>query len=317
VIVTLTPNPSLDLTFELRTLTRGAVLRADATRVEAGGKGVNVARALTANGHPSVAVLPLGGDEGTELSALLAAEGISVVTVPVAGGVRTNVSLEEPDGTVTKINSPGSSLAAAEVEALVVAAVRAARGADWLVCSGSLPPGVPDDLYARLVDLTRRVGAKVAIDSSGAALQEALAMRPDLVKPNRQELAEAVGRDLKTLGEVLEAAQELRRRGAGAVLASLGSDGALFVDADRADYGQAPVDGIRSSVGAGDALLAGFLSVGQGRVPAALAEGLAWAAATTCRPAGSRFPTLDGSDRSSVRLMELVPQMPLWTPTGG
>ena len=296
----MTPNPSVDRTIEVDTLVRGAVLRARAGRVDAGGKGVNVARALAANGHKARAVLPSGGAEGAQLAALIAMEGIEAVSVPIAAPVRANVSVVEPDGTVTKLNEPGPALSPDEVEALVSATVTAARDASWVVGCGSLPPGVPDDFYARLVRLLRDTGVPVAVDTSGPALVAVLPAQPVLVKPNAEELAEAAGRPVATLGDAIEAAQELRRRGAGAVVASLGADGAVLVDEGGAVHGEAPVARARSTVGAGDAMLAGFLAAG-GAGRDALAEALAWGAAATSLP-GSRMPTPADLDRAAVRI---------------
>lgn len=296
----MTPNPSVDRTIEVDTLVRGAVLRARAGRVDAGGKGVNVARALAANGHKARAVLPSGGAEGAQLAALIAMEGIEAVSVPIAAPVRANVSVVEPDGTVTKLNEPGPALSPDEVEALVSATVTAARDASWVVGCGSLPPGIPDDFYARLVRLLRDAGVPVAVDTSGPALVAVLTAQPVLVKPNAEELAEAAGRPVATLGDAIEAAQELRRRGAGAVVASLGADGAVLVDEGGAVHGEAPVARARSTVGAGDAMLAGFLAAG-GAGRDALAEALAWGAAATSLP-GSRMPTPADLDRAAVRI---------------
>ncbi|MGH9151719.1 MAG: PfkB family carbohydrate kinase, partial [Acidimicrobiales bacterium] len=153
MIVTVTPNPSVDRTLEVARVERGAVLRATATRVDAGGKGVNVTRALVANGHASLAVLPLGGGDGDVLSRLLADGRIPHRAVPIAAATRTNVTLSEPEGTVTKVNAPGAALAAAELEAVVDAAIVSLRGAAWLVGCGSLPDGAPARLYATLVEL--------------------------------------------------------------------------------------------------------------------------------------------------------------------
>jgi 1-phosphofructokinase len=299
MIVTLTPNPSLDRTAEIDELVRGAVLRVRAARVEPGGKGVNVARALVLNGHKTRAVLPSGGTEGAQLAALLTAQGIDPVLVPVAGAVRTNVSVVEPDGTTTKLNEPGPVLSAAEVDTLVAATLGAAEGAQWVVLSGSLPPGAPDDFYARIIRALRGSGARVVVDSSGSALIAALPAAPDVIKPNREELAEASGSDIRTMRDALHAAGELRRRGAGAVLVSLGPDGALLVDADGAVHGEGHAVR-RSTVGAGDALLAGFLA-GGGAGAQALAEALAWGAAAVSLP-GSRMPGPADLDRSAVDL---------------
>jgi 1-phosphofructokinase len=300
MIVTLTPNPSVDRTIEVDELVRGGVLRARAASVDPGGKGVNVSRALAAHGQKTRAVLPSGGAEGSQLAALLAPEGVEVVQVPVGGAVRANVSVVEPDGTVTKLNEPGPLLTAAEVDAIVQATVAAAAGASWVVLSGSLPPGTPAGLYAGLVGRLRAEAVRTAVDSSGEPLVAALAAGPDLIKPNREELAEAAGMDVATLGDAVEAAQRLRARGARAVLASLGPDGALLVDSAGAVHGEAPVRAARSAVGAGDALLAGFLA-GGGAGEAGLAAALAFGAAATGLP-GSRMPRPADLDPHAVRL---------------
>lgn len=302
MIVTLTPNPSVDRTVEVAHLVRGGVHRATGARTDAGGKGVNVSRALAAHGHATRAVLPLGGLVGTRLGALLADASLELVPVPVGDEIRVNVSVVEPDGTVTKLNEPGPRLTPEEVRLLSEATVAACQGARWAVLSGSLPPGCDDDLYA---DVVRRLGCPVAVDASGAPLVAALAAGPALVKPNREELAEATGLPVTTVGEALTAADRLRELGAGAVLASLGADGALLVQDDGAWYGEAAVDAPVSSVGAGDTALAGFLSAG-GRGPAALAEALAFGAAAVRMP-GSRVPGPHDLDRSAVRLSPHVP----------
>lgn len=300
MILTLTPNPSVDRTIEVDALVRGAVLRARATRVDPGGKGVNVARALAANGHKSAAVLPSGGPEGAQLAALLAPLGVEVILVPVRGAVRTNVSVVEPDGTVTKLNEPGPTLSGAEVGAIVDATVAAAIRTDWVAGCGSLPPGAPPDFYAHLIRMLRTTGAHVAVDTSGAPLVAALAAGPDVVKPNLEELAEAAATRVRTLRDAVEAAKRLRARGADAVLASLGPDGALLLDGAGATHGEAPVRAARSAVGAGDALLAGFLAGGGGG-PQALAEALAWGAAATDLP-GSRMPEPSDLDHAAVHV---------------
>lgn len=326
MIVTLTPNPSLDRTIEVDGLVRGAVLRVRSSHVEPGGKGVNIARALARNGVQCTAVLPSGGPDGAQLQALLAAEGIDPVLVPVHGAVRSNVSIVEPGGAVTKLNEPGPTLSPVEVKALETAAAEAAEHASWLALSGSLPPGVPEDFYVDLIADLRDQGVRVAVDSSGPALVAALPAQPDLIKPNREELAEATGRRIATVGDAVAAATELRERGAGAVLVSLGPDGAVLVDASGAVHGEAPVEVRRSTVGAGDALLAGFLSAGGPAGPsgpggsssggrgaadhisgnaAALAEALAWGAAAISLP-GTQMPGPYDMDRAAAHVHPYV-----------
>lgn len=300
MIVTLTLNPSVDRTVEVEALVRGDVMRALGVRVDPGGKGINVSRALATNGLATRAVVTLGGAEGEHLIALLRDTGIEIVPVQIQGAIRSNITVVEPDGTTTKFNEPGAQLSAEELAA-VFAAVRAATAsADWLVASGSLPPGAPATVYADLVRGLAGTGIKVAVDTSGGALEAVLAAGPTLVKPNRDELAEVTGRQLTTIAEVVGAASRLRDLGAGTVLASLGADGAVLVDADGAIHGRTPAVPQRSSVGAGDAMLAGFLA-GGGTGADALIEGLAWGAAAVLQP-GSGMPSPADIDRLSVRL---------------
>jgi 1-phosphofructokinase len=291
VILTITANPSVDRTVEVDAFARGGVVRARAARIDPGGKGVNVSRALAANGFATCAVLPCGGPEGAHLAALLNAEGVEVALVPIAGSVRTNVSVVEPDGTTTKINEPGPNLTADELEALTTASVDRSADTDWVVISGSLPPGADPEFYGELVARLVLTGRPIALDTSGTPLRVTLDARPTIVKPNAVELAEATGRTISTLGDVVDAAELLREKGAGCVLASLGPDGAVLVDDAGATHGECHVDSPCSSVGAGDALLAGFLATG-GRGRAALAQALAWGAAAIALP-GSRMPTRD------------------------
>ncbi|RZQ62539.1 1-phosphofructokinase [Amycolatopsis suaedae] len=301
MIVTVTLNPSLDRTIEVSQLVPGAMMRATGTWLDPGGKGVNVARALTVHGIPSCAVVPRNGAAGDELVALLIAGGIDVRAVAVSGYTRSNVSLTEPDGTVTKVNEPGGQLGEADLEDIVRTVLAAAEQAEWVVASGSLPPGVPDTFYAELGHALRDLGVRFAVDTSGPALRAALAAEPALVKPNRDELAEFAGHPITTVADVVRVAERMRRDGAGTVLASLGADGAVLVDARGVRCGDSPVDGGgRSSVGAGDAMLAGFLAAGSTGGDA-LVEALSWGAAAVRMP-GSRMPAPEDVDRSTVRL---------------
>lgn len=203
-------------------------------------------------------------------------------------------------GSVTKINEPGGELDGDDLARIVVAVLDIAATADWVVASGSLPPGVPDTFYARLGrELTER-GVRFAVDTSGPALAAALGSNPALVKPNRDELAESAGSPIDTLADAVRAATAMRTAGADAVLASLGADGAVLVDGQGVRYGESPVDRGRSAVGAGDAMLAGYLAGGVtgGDV---LVEALSWGAAAVRFP-GSRMPGPDDVDRAAVRV---------------
>lgn len=304
MIVTVTPNPSIDWTLDIPTLVRGAVHRIAGEQQEPSGKGVNVTRALTSNGVASLAVLVIGGAEGAELELLLQAEQVAYVSVPIGGSVRVNISLTEPDGTATKINAIGPTLRDDETQALLSAAAAAGNGADWVLGSGSLPRGVNADFYARLGAAVRSAGARFALDSSGPALIAGLSARPDVIKPNVEELSEAVGHPLATVGDAVSAARELMASGTQSVVVSLGSQGALLVDRVGVVHASASVTSPKSTVGAGDALLAGYLA---GSLPrdgdrvVALLEAVAWGSAAV-RVAGSHVPVITDADRAAVVL---------------
>lgn len=300
MIVTLTLNPSVDRTVEVERLARGEVTRAIGVRVEPGGKGINVSRALAMHGLSTRAVITVGGPEGEHLITLLRNTGIEIVPVRIGRAIRSNIAVVEPDGTTTKLNEPGGQLSASELEAVFGAVKQAVDGADWLVLSGSLPTGMPPDIYADLIRSLRGSGTRIAVDTSGPPLKAVLAAGPDLVKPNGNELAEATGMPLTTIAEVIEAATRLRDLGAKAVLASLGADGAVLVDARGAIHGRTRVVSPVSSVGAGDAMLAGFLA-GGGQGAEALTEALAWGAAAVLQP-GSGMPSPSDIDRTGVLL---------------
>ena len=273
MIVTLTPNPSIDRTVRVDRLERGELNRASAPRSEAAGKGLNVSRALHVHGFETVAVLPLASESATTYLTLLD-DAVPVAPVPTAGAVRTNLTIVEADGTVTKLNEPGPELAQSDVDALLATAGGIA--AEWVLGCGSLPPGTPSDFYARLARLAspRR---RIAVDTSGAALRACVSPSIDLIKPNLAELEALLGERLATLGDVLHGARRIVSRGVGAVLVSLGSDGAMYVDRHRAVHAEASVNDIANTVGAGDALLAGYLASGGG--PSALATAVAWSVA--------------------------------------
>ncbi|MBT2415832.1 1-phosphofructokinase [Streptomyces sp. ISL-12] len=305
MILTVTPNPSLDRTYEVPSLDRGEVVRATGERVDPGGKGVNVSRAVTAAGRRTVAVLPLGGAPGALVADLLHAQGIEVAAVPVAGATRSNIALAEADGVLTKINAPGPELTDAERELLLETVRSQSRHADWIACCGSLPRGLSPSWYAELVARAHTAGVRIALDTSGPALLRALPERPDVVKPNAGELSQAVGRPLATVGDAVKAAEELRGLGARAVLASLGADGQLLVSEEGTWFGAAPVAAVRSNVGAGDASLAGFLTAG-GTGPEALASAVAHGAAAVGLP-GSVMPAPADLDPAAVTVTADVP----------
>jgi 1-phosphofructokinase len=305
VIVTVTLNPSLDRTLEVERLERGQVLRTSAPTLEAGGKGVNVTRALTANAVASVAIVPVGGGEGTELTRLLQEASIVARYVPVAGRTRSNITVAESDGTVTKLNEPGAALSDTEFDAVLETISTTATARDWVVISGSMPPEFGPDQLTALAARVQQVGAWLAIDTSGDALVASLAARPRVIKPNRAELAEVAGRSLRSMSDVVAAATDVRDRGVEIVLVSLGADGAGLVGPRGVIVGESRVEHPRSTVGAGDCFLAGFLSrfsTDESDLESALLDALAWGAAAASLP-GTAVPGPADLGRSDVQLV--------------
>lgn len=305
MIVTLTLNPSLDRTVLVDTLTRGGVVRTTEPMLEPGGKGVNVTRALAANGVPSLAIAAVAGPEGAELSRLLARDGIPCRFVAVSGRTRSNLAVCEPDGTVTKLNEPGSALLEADLAAIRTAVRTSVRDGDWVVVSGSTPPAFDAAQMTALLTEATSAGAHLAVDSSGDALLAAVAAGPRIIKPNRDELAELVGRPLDSVSAVIAAADEIRARGVELVLVSLGAEGAVLVGPHGMLVGESHVSRPRSTVGAGDSFLAGFLSAftaDETDLESALLTALSWGAAATRLP-GSAVPSPSDLDPSDVQLV--------------
>jgi 1-phosphofructokinase len=300
MIVTVTPNPSVDRTLVVPELVRGEVNRADAGQMDPGGKGVNVSRALAANDVATRAVLPLAGPDGTLLAALLTEAGITFVPVEVTGPTRSNISVVEPDGTLTKINAAGHPLSADEVETILDTATSDLASVTWVVGCGSLPPDTRPDFYAALVERARAKDVLVAIDTSGKPFDACLEARPDLVKPNLEELAELVGRPLDTIDQVVAAAGEVRVDGPHTIVVSLGKHGAVLVDGGEPVLAIPPPIVPQSNVGAGDSLLAGFLA-GGGRGPDALRRGVAYGSAAASLP-GTSMPRPHDLDLDGVQI---------------
>jgi len=303
MITTVTLNPSLDRTLLVSELTRGEVMSADAARDDPGGKGVNVARALAAHGEKPVAILPVGGSIGRALVVQLADQGVHVEAVSIKGATRANITIVEPDGVTTKLNEPGPMLSAEEIDDVIDAVSRHAAPGGWVVVGGSLPPGVEPGIVAMVIAAAHAEGALVALDTSGDALAAGVAAEPELAKPNLVELLEVVGGSAETLGDAVAACQRLADLGAKSVLCSLGPVGALLVKDDDVWHASAPPAEVRNTVGAGDALLAGYLFTSNAPPASALRASVAWAAAAVRTP-GTGVPLPESIDIASVRVTD-------------
>ncbi|MFD4369793.1 1-phosphofructokinase family hexose kinase [Rhodococcus sp. NPDC058521] len=324
MIVTVTANPSIDRTVTLDDrLQRGTVLRAAGSSNDPGGKGVNVSRALAAANRDTIALLP-GNPDDPLLTAMTTA-GITYRAVPTSGRARTNITVTEPDGTTTKINEPGPATPESTLRAMEADIVALAQNAQWVVLSGSLPPLVPASWYADVVVTLRSAltgtQCKVAVDTSDAPLA-ALAGRfpesaPDLIKPNGEELAHIAGIAPHLLESdalagdttaTVDAARQLLADGVGAVLATLGAAGAVLVTPAGAWRATAPRIVARSTVGAGDSSLAGYLAAQlDGADPATcLCTAVAYGSAAASLP-GTSAPSPEQVDVDSVVVTELAP----------
>ncbi|MEU7044398.1 1-phosphofructokinase family hexose kinase [Streptomyces varsoviensis] len=310
MILTVTLNAALDITYRVPELRRHASHRVTEVVERPGGKGLNVARVLAALGHDTVVTGFAGGITGEALRAQIRDAARSAVSgaltdalVPIAGNTRRTVGVvDAATGDTTQLNEAGPTIAAAEWNAFTSAYATLLADASAVALCGSLPPGVPVGAYADLVRRARAASVPVLLDTSGEPLHRGIAARPDLVKPNAAELAELTGST-----EPLRAAQAARRRGAHAVAASLGADGMLAVTSDAA-WRAAPPERIAGNpTGAGDSAVAGLLS--------AWAENLPWpdrlARAVALSAATVQAPTAGDFDRPTYeRLLPLVEVAP-------
>lgn len=315
MILTVTPNPSIDRTVALdEPLRRGGVHRLANPDDVAGGKGINVARVLAAAGIPTLALTP--APAGSVFLGLLEAEGLPVDATP-ATVVRTNLTLVERDGTTTKLNETGAELSPEQAAAFGDEIRARAADSELVVIAGSLPPGLPDTWTADVVRELRARGITTVVDTSGAPLRQLLERDslPDLMKPNAFELTELVGGD----GAQLEADAErgdyalareraLRLVAAGCetVLLTLGAAGALAVRETGAWVATPPPITPRSTVGAGDSSLAGWLiGAGRGDSPAeCLRRAVATGSAAASLP-GTSLPTPEQIDLERTRVRDL------------
>ncbi|MEW2089648.1 MULTISPECIES: 1-phosphofructokinase family hexose kinase [Streptomyces] len=289
MILTVTLNTALDLTYAVPALVPHSSHRVSEVTERPGGKGVNVARVLSALGHDTVVTGFAGGSTGTVLRELLVAlpQGPTDALVTVAGNTRRTLAVvDRSSGDTTQLNEPGPHIGAGEWAAFLGTFGDLLPRAEAVALCGSLPPGVHVGAYAELVRLARSAGVPVLLDTGGEPLRRGIAARPDLVKPNAEELAQLTG-----AREPLRATRDARRRGAHSVVTSLGPDGLLAVTPDGI-WRAAPPAAVRGNpTGAGDSAVAGLLS--------ALAEGLGWqdrlaravalSTATVLAPAAGEF----------------------------
>lgn len=322
MIVTLTPNPSIDATLHLGSaLQPGAVNRAQTTSQCAGGKGINVSHAAYLAGRSTLAVFP--ASPGDPFITLVNEIGLDTHAVPMAGQVRVNTTITEDTGVTTKVNGPGPALNAETLDALTSILRASLPSAAWIVLAGSLPQGVSSHWYSDIITALRQDNPEVtiAVDTSDAplmALGEHLdTAAPDLIKPNGLELGQLTGVDGLALEKqaeagdfsgVIAAARTINRRGVRMVLVTLGAAGAVLVTEDGAWKATPPAIEVQSTVGAGDSSLAGFI-IGLDRGMAwedSLALAVAYGSAAASLP-GTRIPSPELADVHGVAVEPISP----------
>jgi 1-phosphofructokinase len=259
MIVTVTLNPAVDKTLMVRRFTVGKTNRGEIERLDPGGKGINVAKALQQLGSPVTAIGFVAGMNGRFIRRALEALKIPADFVDVEGETRINLKITDPqNATETEINESGFPVGPEDLARLKEKLGACAARAKVVVFSGSLPPGAPPNTYADLLAIARGQGAKTILDTSGAALAKGMEGRPDFVKPNRVEAEDLLRRSLGTRTELARAVRELLDMGPSMAAISMGAEGLVAGCRDRITLAVPPPVQARSSVGAGDALVAAF-----------------------------------------------------------
>jgi len=258
MILTVTLNPAVDKTCELCTLRPGQVNRFTKSSSVAGGKGINVTKVLRQFHVRTAAVGFLGGNGGRLIVGAMEELGVEYYFTPIRGETRTNVNIIARDGTVTELLEPGPEITPKELEEFRKQFSGCLEQCELVVLSGSVPEGVPADIYGQLIEECHRAGRKVCLDSSGEPLRAGIAALPDMVKPNRKEMEYLAGRSLEGWEELAAEAGKLVRGGIGKVLLSAGAEGLLYMDGSRELYQPAAEVRAVNTVGCGDTVVASW-----------------------------------------------------------
>ncbi|MBK6974529.1 MAG: 1-phosphofructokinase [Sterolibacteriaceae bacterium] len=260
-IVTVTMNPAIDQSVAIANFAAGEVNRVDWDQSDPGGKGVNVASFLADLGFRVAVTGFLGSENAIAFDRLFAQKGMTDGFVRIPGKTRVNVKIiDEAQQRITDINFPGQSASADDVAALRNRLAALIPDHEWFVLSGSVPAGIPVGLYGEWVSMLKSAGKRVVLDTSGEPLRDAIGEAPFAIKPNIAELEELLGESLPTQAAVVDAARGLVRDGIQCVVISMGKQGALFVDVDDCLLAVPPAVVVKSTVGAGDAMVAGFVA---------------------------------------------------------
>ena len=259
-VVTVTINPVIDQTIAVPNFTPGQVNRVKYSQFDAGGKGINVASFLCDFGYATIGTGFLGAENPEIFWRFLARKGIEDRFVIIPGHTRAGIKIiDEVNQQTTDINFPGQAPEPAHIKELFQIVNELAEASDWFVLSGSIPPGVSPGIYRELVQTL--AGKKVVLDTIGEGFRQALTARPSIIKPNVHELQEFSGRPLETPSAILEMARAIiGEYGVTTVVVSMGREGAIFVEGAEAIWAVPPDVEVKSTVGAGDAMVAGIVA---------------------------------------------------------
>jgi 6-phosphofructokinase 2 len=310
-IVTLTLNPTVDKSTTVDKIVPDQKLRCEMPKFEPGGGGINVSRGLKRLGSDSVAVFPAGGATGARLQELLAAEDVAQLAIPAEGWTRENfIVVDAAAGQQYRFGMPGTPLTAQEQQQVLAALAAQTPAPEYLIISGSLPPGVEPDFLVDVVRQARAAGTRVVADTSGPALQRVIEAGVYLIKPNLGELSKLAGVSELDSAALADAAQHLIGEGrCEVVVASLGPQGACVITRDLVDHIPAPAVKKRSTVGAGDSMVAGLVhALAQGQsIREAARLGVACGTAATMNPGTELFRKAD-VDKLYQWLLQTMPQ---------
>ncbi|MFD2043570.1 1-phosphofructokinase [Ornithinibacillus salinisoli] len=258
MIYTCTLNPSVDYQIETKQLDLGSLNRVENTAFYPGGKGINVSRVLRNLDVDSIALGFIGGFTGTFILEKLHEEGVKTDFVIHNEPTRMNMKIKTMDGE-TEVNGSGATISVDEQNQLIDK-VKQLNENDYFVLSGSLPPSISFDFYETLSSICSEKGVSLVLDIPNRSLKKLLKYRPFLIKPNQAELSEILGVEINTKQEAMEGAKELIQLGATNVIVSMGSEGAVFINNQHTAEAENPIGTLKSSVGAGDSLVGGFLA---------------------------------------------------------
>jgi 1-phosphofructokinase len=264
-IITITLNPALDHTVYVSRFQVGQVNRVHKQLLDPGGKGINVAKVIRSLGQPVWTTGFLGTENTQVFYEDLRKKAIDYQFVEVSGAVRVNIKIvDDQSGQVSEVNFPGLNCNASDLKKFAGLINGLAIDHPWFVISGSLPPGLPDDTYRQLIGILQQQGAKVLLDSSGLALREGIKAAPFAIKPNLDELGQLLDRPLADEAAIKKAVADLLDLGVQQVIVTLGARGAIVANRQELLMVKPPAVSAKSTVGAGDAMVAGFM-VGQAR----------------------------------------------------